>query len=108
LRATIPGEPLLLGPHKQFVYNADFHTLVIEMCGNALLLIAAQPIFEVLQTRLSRSQLGRPFHRAINQHHREIADAIAGGDERAAAARMHEHLEFLQPYYERAWREVLR
>lgn len=108
LRATIPGDPLRLGPQKQFVYNADFHSLVIEACGNVLLSIAAQPIFEVLQTRLARSRLGRPFHRAINEHHREIADAIESGDERAAGEQMYEHLEFLRPYYERAWREVRR
>ena len=26
LRAMIPGDPLRLGPQKQFVYNADFHS----------------------------------------------------------------------------------
>ncbi len=108
LRASIPGDPLRLGPQKQFVYNADFHSLVIEACGNVLLSIAAQPIFAVLQTRLARSRLGRPFHRSINEHHREIADAIESGDESAAGERMYEHLEFLRPYYERAWREVRR
>jgi DNA-binding GntR family transcriptional regulator len=106
LRAAIPGDPLRLGTQKQFVYNADFHTLVIEACGNVLLSIAAQPIFAVLQTRLARSRLGRPFHGAINEHHRGIADAIELGDARASGERMYEHLEFLRPYYERAWREV--
>ena len=41
-----------------------------------MLSIAAQPIFEVLQTHLSRSKLGREWHRAINEHHRSIATAI--------------------------------
>ena len=76
LRAAIPGEPLRLGTQEQFVYNADFHSIVIEACGNVLLSIAAQPIFAVLQTHLARSRLGRKFHVAINEHHREIADAI--------------------------------
>ena len=72
------------GVAVRVVYNADFHTVVIEACGNVLLSIAAQPIFAVLQTHLARSRLGRPFHRSINEHHREIADAIESGDARAA------------------------
>ena len=108
LRAAIPGEPLRLGTQEQFVYNADFHSIVIEACGNMLLSIAAQPIFAVLQTHLARSRLGRKFHVAINEHHREIADAIDEGDERAAREQMYEHLEFLRPYYERAWRTTPR
>jgi len=106
LRTAIPAEPLRLGTREQFIYNADFHTIVIEACGNTLLTIAAQPIFGVLQTHLARSKLGRRFHRAINEHHREIAAAISAGDERASREQMYEHLEFLRPYYERAWRDV--
>ena len=104
LRESIPAEPLKLATQKQFVYNRDFHSVVIEVCGNTLLAVAAQPIFEVLQTHLSRSRLGREFHRAINEHHRAVADAIEQGDEAAAGAQMYDHLEFLRPYYERAWR----
>jgi DNA-binding FadR family transcriptional regulator len=62
----------------------------------------------VLQTHLSRSTLGRRFHRAVNDHHRLIADAIEAGDETAAGGQMYDHLEFLRPYYEQAWREVAR
>jgi DNA-binding FadR family transcriptional regulator len=104
LRGSIPAEPLRLATQKQFVYNRDFHSVVIEACGNTLLAVAAQPIFEVLQTHLSRSRLGHDFHRAINEHHRAVADAIEEGDEAAAGAQMYDHLQFLRPYYERAWR----
>jgi DNA-binding FadR family transcriptional regulator len=106
LRAAIPGEPLHLSTQEQFVYNADFHTIVIEACGNTLLSIAAQPIFAVLQTRLARSRLGRTFHRAINDHHREIAAAVESGDETVAGEAMYAHLVYLRPYYEQAWRDV--
>jgi GntR family transcriptional repressor for pyruvate dehydrogenase complex len=104
LRETIPDEPLRMGPDQQFVYNQDFHSLVIECCDNALLVIAAQPIFGVLQRNLARARLGERFHRAINDQHRSIAAAIESGDAEAAGAEMHAHLEFLRPYYERAWR----
>jgi DNA-binding FadR family transcriptional regulator len=104
LQETIPDEPLRLGPDQQFVYNQDFHSVVIECCGNALLTIASQPIFGVLQRNLARTTLGARFHRAINDQHRTIAAAIEAGDAEAAGAEMHAHLAYLRPYYERAWR----
>src|SRR4029077_18641965 len=103
LRPAIPGKPLRMGPDQQFVYNQDFHTVVIDCCDNALLAIAAQPIFGVLQRNLARTKLGEKFHRAINDQHRTIAAAIEAGDADAAGGEMHAHLEFLRPYYERAW-----
>jgi DNA-binding FadR family transcriptional regulator len=103
LRGAIPPEPLRLGVDQQFVYNQDFHSVVIECCSNALLVIAAEPIFGVLQRNLARTKLGPRFHRAINEQHRTIADAIEAGDADAAGDEMHAHLEYLRPYYERAW-----
>ena len=104
LRNAIPDEPLRLGTQRQFVYNQDFHLIVLEGCRNALLTIAAQPVFAVLQRNLARSKLGARFHRTINEHHRAIAAAIEAGDADAAGGEMYDHLEFLRPYYERAWR----
>src|SRR4051794_26422844 len=104
LRESIPDEPLRLGAERQFVYNKDFHQIVIDGCRNSLLAIAAQPVFAVLRRNLARSKLGVKFHRTINEHHRLIASAIEAGDADAAGGEMHAHLEFLRPYYERAWR----
>jgi DNA-binding FadR family transcriptional regulator len=106
LRGAIPDEPLRLGTQRQFVYNQDFHLAVIEGCRNALLAIAAQPVFVVLQRNLARSKLGARFHRTINDHHRAIAAAIEVGDADRAGDEMHAHLEFLRPSYERAWRHA--
>lgn len=108
LRESIPGNPLRLGADEQFLYNRDFHAVVIVACGNTMLAVAAQPIFEVLRTHLARSTLGRAYHRAINEHHHRIADAIEAADEVAAGVEMRDHLEFLRPYYERAWRAAAR
>ena len=108
LRATVLDEPLELGALEQFTYNREFHAVVIEGCGNALLLMAAQPVFDVLQRNLARSTLGRGFHRAINEHHRLIAAAIEGGDADAAGDEMHVHLDYLRPFYEKAWRHAAR
>jgi DNA-binding FadR family transcriptional regulator len=108
LREAIPDEPLRLGTSEQFVYNRDFHSVVIDTSRNTLLSIAAQPVFSVLQTHLARSRLGAAFHRAVNEHHLAITAAIRAGRPQAAAREMHAHLEFLRPYYEQAWRAVGR
>jgi DNA-binding FadR family transcriptional regulator len=105
LRASIPASPLRLGTEEQFGFNRDFHSIVIELSGNTLLGIAAQPVFSVLQTKLARSKLGHRFHRAINEHHRAIAAAIGAADGEAAAGEMLAHLEYLRPFYEKAWRD---
>jgi DNA-binding FadR family transcriptional regulator len=104
LREAIPARPLELEAQEQFAYNSDFHSVVLEASGNMLLAIAAQPVFDVLQTRLVRSNLGVRFHKTINAHHRSIAAAIEAGDADAAGGEMHEHVEFLRPFYEKAWR----
>jgi GntR family transcriptional repressor for pyruvate dehydrogenase complex len=106
LRATVPDEPLGLGALEQFTYNREFHSVVIEGCRNTLLLMAAQPVFAVLQRNLARSRLGQRFHHAINEHHRAIAGAIEAGDADAAGGEMHLHLEYLRPFYEQAWRHA--
>lgn len=108
LRAAIPDDHEELDTSAQFTHNADFHTSVIRICDNALLGIAAQPIFTLLQTSLARSSLGRDFHRAINAHHRAIVEAIEAGDADGAEREMRDHLAYLRPYYERTWRSAER
>jgi hypothetical protein len=80
LREAIPENPLSMGTQEQFTFNRDFHSVMIECCDNALLTIAAQPIFSVLQRNLARSRLGRRFHSAINEHHLAIAGAVQAGN----------------------------
>jgi DNA-binding GntR family transcriptional regulator len=106
LRATIPPDNPALDTQAEFVYNRDFHATLIECCGNTLLQIAAQPVFSALQTSLSRTGLGRTFHRSIHAHHARIVEAVDAADEDGAAREMHDHLAFLVPYYERAWRNA--
>jgi GntR family transcriptional repressor for pyruvate dehydrogenase complex len=108
LRSSIPPDTLRLDSRSEFVRNAEFHTTLIECCGNRLLYIAAQPIFSALQTSLARSRLGRRFHTGIHAQHALIADAIESGDEDGAAVQMAGHLEYLVPFYEKAWRDLRR
>ena len=104
LRATIPADRPGLDTQTEFVHNRDFHATLIECCENRLLQIAAQPVFSALQTSLSRSGLPRIFHRSIHAHHARIVEAVEAADEEAAASEMHDHLAFLVPYYEKAWK----
>jgi DNA-binding FadR family transcriptional regulator len=108
LQAAIPEAHGDLDTQEQFIHNKDFHSRVVLASGNTLLSIAAQPIFSVLQTNLSRSTLGRRFHDQINADHRAIAAAIAAGDEDAAGEEMRRHLTYLRPFYEKAWRNLKR
>ena len=80
---------------------------MLDASGNALLSIAAQPIYSVLQTNLARSTLGRQFHRAIHEHHGRIIEAVEACDADAAAVEMRDHLHFLTPYYEKAWKHAV-
>jgi DNA-binding FadR family transcriptional regulator len=108
LRAAIPTDSIRLDTQSEFVQNAEFHTTLIECCGNRLLYIAAQPLFSALQTSLARSRLGRRFHQGVHAQHALIAEAIEQGDANAAASEMSRHLEFLVPFYEKAWRDQRR
>jgi len=104
--AAIPDRPLELSLSTQFVHNRDFHKAILVASDNTLLRIAAEPIFSVLQTRLSRSEIGPTFHRMINVHHRGITAAIAAADADEAERLMREHLEWLRPRYEKIWHDV--
>ena len=108
LQKAIPADEPALDAQSEFVHNRDFHTTLIECCGNTMLQIAAQPVFLALQTSLSRSGLGRHFHRSIHVHHTRIVEAIDAADEDASAQEMRDHLAFLVPYYEKAWRNARR
>ena len=71
-------------------------------------MMAAQPLFSILQTQLARSSLGARFHRGIHQQHRAIVAAIDAGDAQGAEREMRSHLEYLRPHYERTWRYAIR
>ncbi|HET9286150.1 MAG TPA: FCD domain-containing protein [Gaiella sp.] len=106
LRSTVPGDAVDLSTLEEFAHNAEFHSCLLGASHNTLLVVSAQPIFSVLQTHLARSALGRRFHRSIHEHHHRILAAVDAGDADLAAAEMHDHLAFLRPYYEKAWKRV--
>jgi DNA-binding FadR family transcriptional regulator len=106
LRLAIPEHPLELPHTAQFVHNRDFHKTLLQASQNTMLMIAAEPIFTVLQMRLSRSGVDQEFHSVINQHHRGIHASVLAGDADEAERLMRAHLEWLRPRYERIWHEL--
>ena len=105
LRELIPSRPLAMDTGEQFVLNRDFHSTIVDISGNRLLGLAAQPIFVALQTRLARAGLDDRFHLTVTGHHRALTEAIERGAPDEAEAAMIDHLSWLRPAYERAWRE---
>lgn len=106
LNEAIPDKPLDLSLQSQFEHNRDFHRAILNASDNTLLKIAAEPIFSVLQTRLSRSEIGPGFHKTINVHHRGIEAAITSGDPDEAERLMREHLKWLRPKYQKIWHDL--
>ena len=105
LRETILENPDELGTEQRYVYNQQFHTAVLDAAGNTLLRIAAQPIFSILQTNLSRETMSPRFPARVNDDHRSILEAIEAGDGDAAAEEMRKHLAYLSRTYKSMWRQ---
>jgi DNA-binding FadR family transcriptional regulator len=103
LRAMIAPDPLQIPTNSQFELNQDWHATLVRASGNALLTIAAHPVFSVLQLNLQRSRLGDGFRESVEHDHDEITRAIEAGDGDAAAEAMQKHLDYLRPMYEAAW-----
>ena len=107
LRQTVV-EPGGLPVEEQFMRNKDFHGAVLDGAGNTLLRIAAQPIFSILQTNLTREALDARFAQRVDSDHRAILRAVECGDGDAAAAEMDGHLRYLSRTYKSMWTAGLR
>ena len=78
-------------------------------CGNTLLAIAAQPVFNVLMSGFARSSLGTRFHQSVRRPApRDRATRSTRATPTRPASLMHDHLEFLRPHYEKLWEQAKR
>jgi GntR family transcriptional repressor for pyruvate dehydrogenase complex len=103
LRATLVPSDSSLSADAQYRHNKEFHAVLVDTCGNALLRIAAQPIFSVLHTHLGRFALTLDFPRQVCSEHRVILDQIERGDADAAEREMVNHLTSLARVYREIW-----
>lgn len=79
--------------------DADFHLAIAEASHNLVLLQVMRGLFDLLQTNISQSRerlytAPHTFERLLAQH-REMMDAVLGGDPERARAAAHAHLEFV-------------
>ena len=105
MRNTILEHPDEIASEQRYAYNQEFHTAVLDAAGNTLLRIAAQPIFSILQTNLSRETMSPRFPGRVNDDHRAILEAIEAGDGDGAAEEMRKHLVYLSRTYKSMWRQ---
>ena len=106
LHLAVPSRPLELNPEQQFTHNRDFHAVMVDATRNTLVIIATQPMFTALQTNIVRSSLTQEYHTEITRQHHVIAEAVEARDGDAAETAMRGHLEYVVPFYEKAWRQV--
>ena len=98
LRATMVEDPAELGTSEHYILNKEFHSAVLDGCGNTLVCIAAQPVFSVLQTRLRREQMGRQLRPAPQRRPPGDPAAIEAGDSEAAGERDAQAHRLPQPH----------
>lgn len=104
LRACIVDDPLELGVDSQNTHNSAFHNALMNASCNTLLTIAAQPVFGILETNMSRREIGQRTLARVNEDHRAILAAVEAGDGDAAERLMREHLAMLRETYARLWK----
>jgi DNA-binding FadR family transcriptional regulator len=104
LRATFAADDEPLSAYERYLRNKKFHAVLLDIAGNRLLKIAAQPIFFVLHTHLARFRLDASFPQTVCSAHQGIYAHIETGDADAAEASMRRHLECLAGVYRRIWR----
>lgn len=104
LRATIRGREHGESSYELYLANREFHAVLVDICHNTLLRLAAQPIFSVLHTHLSRQSLPDEFSVNVCTEHAAIFERIEAGDAEGAEERMLAHLRWLATVYRGIWR----
>ena len=77
----------------------QFHSLLLELSANPLLVVMTRPVFEVLRDRFLRDRAPSEFWCDVEHDHRGIFAAVEAGDPEAAAAEMTLHLRRLRKTY---------
>jgi GntR family transcriptional repressor for pyruvate dehydrogenase complex len=88
-----------LGRQELFDVDHAFHQAILVASGNRLLILLAEPLFQILR----RSYLDDPgserFRHTVLEDHRAISRALAEGDAEQARRQMEQHLDHLAPLY---------
>ncbi len=99
MRAVVEREQQTRGRGSKFREHRTFHGIVVDATGNGLLGVMTEPVFRVLQARLTRSEMDAGFWKQVDDDHIEILQRIEAGDSDGAEAAMKAHLAKLSVAY---------
>ncbi len=99
LRASIPDGLDQMPSAIAMAHCRDFHVGMLAATGNQLLVVAAAPVFTLLQASAIRRLPTPEVIAEIARDHWAIYEAVEARDEDAARSRMDDHLGFLRVNY---------
>ncbi|WP_157962407.1 FadR/GntR family transcriptional regulator [Homoserinimonas sp. OAct 916] len=99
MRVMVAREKQTRGRGPKFRDHRNFHGIVVEAADNRLLGVMTEPVFRVLQARISPGDMGEAFWKSVNEDHHEILSRIEAGDSAGASSAMQSHLAKLNSAY---------
>lgn len=99
MREAMERERVARGRGSRFTERRNFHAVVVECAGNAVLGAVAEPVYRVLQTKFLDPTMEVGLWGRVDAEHEAILAAIADGDADRAARTMRDHLRGLRDAY---------
>jgi GntR family transcriptional regulator, transcriptional repressor for pyruvate dehydrogenase complex len=100
IRTTLTDDISALSQADALEMLRNFHLYLLEATKNQLLVVAAAPIFTILQSTIVRRRPTKEVIAQLMRDHQEIYVAVAAGDEAEARRLMDEHLGYLRVNYQ--------
>jgi DNA-binding FadR family transcriptional regulator len=100
IRSTLSEDIASVSEADALAKLRNIHHYMLEATKNQLLVVAAVPIFTVLQSTVVRRRPTKEVIAALELDHREIYTAVEAKDEAEARRLMDEHLGFLRVNYQ--------
>jgi GntR family transcriptional regulator, transcriptional repressor for pyruvate dehydrogenase complex len=100
IRASLSDDISAVSEADALANFRNFHLYLLEATKNQLLVVAAAPIFTVLQSTIVRRRPTKEVIAEIEQDHHKIYAAVEKRDEAEAHRLMDEHLGFLRVNYQ--------
>ena len=100
IRGTLSDDIASVSEADALAKFRNFHLYMLEATKNQLLVVAAVPIFTVLQSTVVRRRPTKEVIAALELDHQKIYTAVEAKDEAEARCLMDEHLGFLRVNYQ--------
>ena len=107
LRATLGSSPEDTATMRtQHEHQREFHLVLIDMCQNSLLTIAARPIYSALYAHVGLADLDDKVAVRVCAEHELLIDAIERKCPDEAERLMETHLAWLDDIYRSIWHPI--